>query len=206
MKKRLHDKKAGIAILISLIVISLAEVLFRALAVREMIHTTSNYGEQLATIALATIILIMTAMGKDRVCFLCFGAWIGYFVLDQIFELPSVFLDILYISANGFNYVSLSPAFHVVSMICIIAIAILLLEYMDDGTICNRAFNTFCVIAILAILGAITVNVISVINSRNIAVILATFNNLHRLAMVFMFTFYAYDSAKHQFKKADLSK
>ena len=35
MKKRLHDKKAGIAILISLIVISLAEVVLRSVILKE---------------------------------------------------------------------------------------------------------------------------------------------------------------------------
>ena len=41
MKKRLHDKKAGIAILISLIIISLAEIIFRAAAMAaESIYLT----------------------------------------------------------------------------------------------------------------------------------------------------------------------
>ena len=61
MKKRLHDKKAGIALLLSLIIISLAEVIFRAVVLGKDVLTTSNLGEQLAVIALATIILILTA-------------------------------------------------------------------------------------------------------------------------------------------------
>jgi hypothetical protein len=32
------------------------------------------------------------------------------------------------------------------------------------------------------------------------------FNNLYRMTMVFMFTFFAYDSAKHQLKKVNFSK
>ena len=67
MKKRLHDKKAGIAILVALIIISLAEIIFRATAIGlEAVLTTSNLGEQLAVIALAVTILILTAKGKDR--------------------------------------------------------------------------------------------------------------------------------------------
>ena len=77
---------------------------------------------------------------------------------------------------------------------------------MDDGTIYNRTFNGFCIAAIIAILGCILVNIISVINGMSITVILATFNNLYRLAMVFLFTFFAYDSAKAQLAKTDLSE
>ena len=58
MKNRLHDKKAGIAILVALIIISLAEIIFRAVAMGEAVLTTSNLGEQLAVIALAVTILI----------------------------------------------------------------------------------------------------------------------------------------------------
>ena len=53
MKNRLHDKKAGIPILISLIIISVAELIFRAIVVGEMVYTTANLGEQLVVIALA---------------------------------------------------------------------------------------------------------------------------------------------------------
>ena len=96
MKKRLHDKKAGIAILISLIIISLAEVIFRAAVMGlEAILTTANFGEQLAVFALAVTILILTAKGKDRTCYILYGAWIGYFVLDQIFELPGAIISII---------------------------------------------------------------------------------------------------------------
>ena len=77
---------------------------------------------------------------------------------------------------------------------------------MTDGTICNRAFNIFSVVAILSILGAIIINVVSIINGMNIRVILATFNNVYRIAMVFLFTFFAYDSAKAQLKKTNLTK
>ena len=206
MKKRLHDKKAGVAILISLIIISLADIIFRATVIGEAILTTSNLGEQLAVVVLAATILILTAKGKDRACYICYGAWIGYFALDQLFELPSVLTDVVVFTKNGLGYVALSPAFHVLSMICIIALGVLLLEYMTDGTICNRAFNIFSVVAILSILGAIIINVISIINGMNIQVILATFNNVYRIAMVFLFTFFAYDSAKAQLKKTDLSK
>ena len=48
MKNRLHDKKAGIFILVSLIIVSVAEIIFRHIFLRDMISTTSNYAETLA--------------------------------------------------------------------------------------------------------------------------------------------------------------
>ena len=206
MKKRLHDKKAGIAILFALILITVGEMIFRAIVLGEAVLNTSNAGEQIAVLVLAVAILVLTAKGKDRACYICYGAWIGYFVLDQLFELPSVLLDAVIFAADGLGFVALSPALHVVSMICIITLGVLLAEYMNDGTICNRAFNGSCIVAVLAILGAIIVNILSIVNGMNITVLLATFNNLYRLSMVFLFTFFAYDSAKAQLKKTDLSK
>ena len=207
MKKRLHDKKAGIAILISLIIISLADIIFRAVALGfEAVITTSNLGEQLAVIALAVTILILTAKGKDRACYICYGAWIGYFVLDQLFELPSIIVDATVVGSTGFDIVLLAPVFHAISAICIIAIGGIWVEYMTDGTICNRAFNILSTIAILAILACIIVNVISLVNGLPIEVLLVTFNNLSRIVMLFLFTFFAYDSAKAQLKKTNLTK
>ena len=206
MKNRLHDKKAGIAILFSLIIISVAEVVFRAVVVSEIALTTSNLGEQLVVIILALAILIMTIKGKDRLCYICYGAWIGYFVLDQMFELPSVIFDCVEIASKGFNIVLLSPALHAVSAICIIAISIILVEYMNDGSIYNRAFNFFCAVAILTTLGSIFVNVYNIVNGMPLEILLAIFNNISRLAMIFLFTFFAYDSAKKQLLKVDFSK
>ena len=70
MKNRLHDKKAGIAFLVALIIISVAEIIFRATLGLEAVLTTSNLGEQLAVIALAVTILVLTAKGKDRACYI----------------------------------------------------------------------------------------------------------------------------------------
>ena len=173
---------------------------------RKNILTTSNLGEQLIVIALATTILVLTAKGKDRICYICYGVWVGYFVLDQLFELPSVLLDVVVFAADGLGFIALSPAFHVLSMICIIAIGILLVEYMNDGTISNNVFNRFCLVAILAIVGSIIVNILSIVNGMNITVILATFHNLYRLTMVFLMACFAYDSAKLQLSKTKLAK
>ena len=211
MKKRLHDKKAGIAILISLIVISLAEALFRSFVLKEAMLNTSNFGEQVAVVALATTILILTAMGKDRACYICYGAWIGYFVLDQLFELFGVVINgVVIIAAPAAEVnvllVALGWAIRVLGMIGVMALGILLVEYMCDGTICNRVFNALSVITILLILGNLAIPAVSTIIFKNSVFLLDVFNCLYRLTMVFMFTFFAYDSAKMQLKKTDLSK
>ena len=213
MKKRLHDKKAGVAILISLIIISLAELIFRATAMGEAALTTSNVGEQLAVIALAVTILILTAKGKDRASYICFGAWAAYFILDQLFELPGMVATLM---SNISNPVAtFSIVIRVLTMACIIVIGVLLVEYMSDGTICNRTFNAFCLITILLLAVTILTSAtglifapsdgaeIILLKKQNVLII---FNNLYRIAMVFLFTFFAYDSAKMQLKKTDLTK
>ena len=212
MKKRLHDKKAGIAILISLIIISLAEIIFRAVAMGlEAVLTTANFGEQLAVIALAVTILILTAKGKDRACYICYGAWIGYFVLDQLFELPGTFFTGLELLATGTGEIylitiALGWALRLLGMIGVIVIGIFLAEYMCDGTICNRAFNILAVVTCVMILGNVIIPTMVAIQVGQIAALLDTFNSLYRLTMVFLFTFFAYDSAKMQLKKTNLTK
>ena len=209
MKKRLHDKKAGIAILISLIIISLAEVIFRATAMGlEAILTTANLGEQLAVVVLAATILILTAKGKDRACYILYGAWIGYFVLDQIFELPGVVFGIINQMAQPETIpvaIVIGAIVRVLGMVGIIAIGGLLVEYMSDGTICNKAFNSLCIATVLLLVANIAFSIYgAVVVMPNFA--LDTFNCLYRLAMVFLCTFFAYDSAKAQLKKTNLTK
>ena len=209
MKNRLHDKKAGIALLISLIVIALAEIIFRAAAMGlEAVLTTSNFGEQLAVIALAATILILTAKGKDRACYICYGAWIAYFVLDQVFELPGVVVGIINQMAQPemvTPFLAMGAIVRVLGMVGIIAIGVLLVEYMIDGTIYNKAFNVLCIATVLLLAATIAGSIYSAVAVHS-KFALETFNSLYRIAMVFMFTFFAYDSAKAQLKKTNLSK
>ena len=91
-------------------------------------------------------------------------------------------------------------------MICTIVIGILLVEYMNDGTIYNRAFNLFCLITILATLGAIVLNVYNLVQWKPLEIVLAIFNNVYCIIMLFYFTFFAYDSAKKQLSKVNFDK
>ena len=215
MKNRLHDKKAGIAILVSLIVISLAEVIYRAVIANGIAFTTSNFGEQLAVIIFALMILIFSAKGKDRVCYIIYGAWIAYFVMDQAFELPGMVGELVMNISSPIA--TFSIVIRLISMLCIIAQSALLVEYMNDGSIYNRAFNVLCVITVLlhVVIIGISVNGLILLSktTSNIDVnlhssynMLVIFNNLYRILMVFLFTFFAYDSAKKQLSKVNFNK
>ena len=92
------------------------------------------------------------------------------------------------------------------SSIGIIAIGGLLVEYMCDGTICNRLFNILCVVTIVMILCNAIIPMYGAIVDGLTEAWLGTFHDLYRLVMVFLFTFFAYDSAKAQLKKTDLTK
>ena len=215
MKNRLHDKKAGIVILVSLIIVSVAEVIYRAVIANGIAFTTSNFGEQLTVIIFALMILIFTAKGKDRVCYILYGAWIAYFVMDQAFELPGMVGDLIINFSQPHMVISIG--LRLLSMLCIIALSALLVEYMNDGSIYNRAFNILSVIAVLLhvviigissngliLLSKTTSNIdVNLHSSYNMLII---FNNIYRIIMVFLFAFFAYDSAKKQLNKVDLSK
>ena len=127
MKNRLHDKKAGIAILVALIIIALAEIAFRIVFAQDSLLDIASYnlGEQLTVIVLASIILFFNAKGKDRICYLCYTAWIGYFVLDQLFQLPRVIFDVVPFTSNGLSTSILVPVFYLISLVCIVALGIL---------------------------------------------------------------------------------
>ena len=215
MKNRLHDKKAGIAILVSLILISVAEVIYRAVIANGIAFTTSNFGEQLAVIIFALMILIFSAKGKDRVCYIIYGAWIAYFVMDQAFELPGMVGELVMNISSPIA--TFSIVIRLISMLCIIALSALLVEYMNDGSIYNRAFNVLCVITVLlhVVIIGISVNGLILLSktTSNIDVnlhssynMLVIFNNLYRIVMVFLFTFFAYDSAKKQLSKVNFDK
>ena len=210
MKKRLHDKKAGIAILISLIVISLAEIVSRVLILKESMLNTSTTGEPAIIVLLAAIIMIMTFRGKDRACYICYGAWLGYFVFNQIFELPGLISTLIsIINSNNWVFTIGNLAFlcRILSMITIIAIGVLLVEYMTDGTICNRAFNGLCIATVVLILANIVISIcVAIQGLYPMDILIQAINNMSRLAMVFLFTFFAYDSAKMQLKKTNLTK
>ena len=206
MKRKRHGKEVGVIILVALIVLSLAEVAFRAVTMGLDAMNTANFGEQLAIIALAVIILILTAKGKDRACFILYGAWISYFALDQVFELPgsiATSVSMMGTSIGG----DISLILRIGSMVTIIALGVILWEYMIDKTIYNKAFNILSIATVLMILGSIGIDVSRIIVEGYLPYrVLVVFNNAFRLTMVFLMTCFAYDSAKLQLEKTKLSK
>ena len=210
MKKRLHDKKAGIAILISLFIVSLVETIIRALQPGYAFAVT-DLGEAFAIAILSAVILILTLAKKDRLCYVFYGAFIGWFMLEEALSIPGTVKSLADTIANAEQIAAVikdsvaipivSIAIHVLTSIAIVAIGALVLEYLSDGTICNRAFNAFCIIAVLLLLAAMIINVIGVASVATVEIGLLLLNNFHRIIMIFLFTCFVYDSAKHQLSK-----
>ena len=207
MKKRLHDKKAGIAILAALFIISLADVILRAITFGNMIATSANHGEVFMTAVLSLLLIVFALKGKDRIFHILCGVLLGFFVLEQFMGLP-------YIVSSLFTvwdlFASIVPVIALVSrllgMICIIVIGALLLEYMNDGTICNKAFNGFSIAAVLMLAISTIIDIYSSIISGDAHIVISSLDTISSITMVFLCTFFAYDSAKAQLKKTNLAK
>ena len=197
MKKRLHDKKAGIAILISLFIVSLVETIIRALQPGYAFAVT-DLGEAFAIAILSAVILILTLAKKDRLCYVFYGAFIGWFMLEEALSIPGTIKTLadtivnaeeIAAVANGSAVMPIvAIAIHVLTSIAIVAIGALVLEYLSDGTICNRAFNAFCIIAVLLLIAALIINVVGLMNALTVEIGLLILNNLHRVIMIFLFT------------------
>ena len=217
MKTKLQGKKAGLLILAILVIISVVEVIFRLACVRQSLITTSNAGEPLASAVFAIVIMFLTLKGKERACFICYGAWLACFVLDQVFGFPGMIAQIV---ANATHIGVASIIIRAIIMVCIIAIGALIAEYLNDGTIYNRAFNILCIVTISLLFLDIVHNMciisgLGTVSAMPAGVELSTFkknlmllvfNNLQYIVLTILFTFFAYNSAKAQLKKTNLSK
>ena len=218
MKQNLYNKKSRIAILVTLILVALAEVLFRAIAVGELALSTANAGEQITVIAFALITLIFTAKNVDKIAYVCCGALIAYFVMDQLFELPGVIENLIVNISEPAIVISI--AIRLLTMVGIVVISVLLAEYVNDGSIYNRAykvtywatiilhvvsvlFSVSGLIAIGTVADAPTGAEVAVLQKQNILII---FNDVYRIVMVVLFTSFAYDSANRQLKREALAE
>ena len=207
MKKRLHDKKAGIVILAVLFILSLADVILRATVFNNVASTASNYGEVLVTTVFSLLLIILAVKGKDRAFYILCGVWLGYFALEQLFDVPYTISSFVFMWETFASLVPmLALLLRFLGMICIIVIGALLVEYMIDGSIYNKAFNGFCIAAVLTLTGSAIIDIGACISSGEYVMMLSALNSLSSIIMIFLFTFFAYDSAKMQLKKTDLSK
>ena len=172
-----------------------------------MIATSANHGEVFMTAVLSLLIIVFALKGKDRIFHILCGVWLGFFVLEQFMGLP-------YIVSSLFTvwdlFASIVPVIALVSrllgMICIIVIGALLLEYMNDGTICNKAFNGFSIAAVLMLAISTIIDIYSSIITGDAHIVISALDTISSITMVFFCTFFAYDSAKAQLKKTDLTK
>ena len=207
MKKRLHDKKAGIAILAVLFILSLVDVIVRTTMFGSILTTISNYGQVAMTAVLSLLLLCYALKGKNRIFYLLCGAWVGYFVLQQVFALPYI------ISSFSLLWGMFGSAVPLIALLCrllgmisIIVIGVLLVKYMNNGTINNKAFNSSCIAAVLMLVVSILIDFYAYIVGGEVAIFLSILDNLSSLCMTFLLAFFAYDSAKLQLKKAKLAK
>ena len=214
MIKKLQGQKARIAILITLIVTALAEVLFRAIVMKEAALGVANAGEQTAIVVLAAIVLLFMAKKNDKLAYVSCGALVAYFVMDQLIELPGMIGNLAVNISDP--TIALSIALRVLTMVGIVAIAVFLAEYVNDGSIYNRAFNvTFWLTVILHVV-SIAISVAGFVIIGNIADapvallqkqgMLVIFNDVYRIIMVVLFVAFAYDSANRQLKRENLTK
>jgi hypothetical protein len=207
MKNRLHDKKAGIAILAALFIISLVDVVLRAITFGNMIATSANHGEVFMTAVLSLLLIVFALKGKDRIFHILCGVLLGFFVLEQFMGLPYVVSSLFTVWEL---FASIVPIIALLSrllgMICIIIIGALLVEYMNDGTIYNKAFNSFCIAAVLMLAISTIIDIYSSIISGDAHIVISALDTISSITMVFLCTFFAYDSAKAQLKKTDLTK
>ena len=206
MKNRLHDKKAGIFILVAIFILSLVDVILRATVFNDMVSTIANYGEALITAIFSVVLLAFGLKGKDRIFYILCGVWIAYFVMNQLFGIPSLIAETVLCYKVGCYTGFAGSIIHISSIICIVIIGALLIEYMNDGTIYNKAFNFFCILTILLLVALIIISQHDAWVLNRPYTILASLHDLSRIAMVFFFTIFAYDSAKKQLSKVDFDK
>ena len=207
MKKRLHDKKAGIVILAVLFILSVADVILRTTVFSNVASTASNYGEVLITAVFSLLLMILALKGKDRAFYILCGAWLAYFVLEQLFYVPFM-ISSFDLAASTFGTLKpmLALLCRLLGMVCIMCIGGLLVEYMIDGTIYNKAFNVFCIVAVLTFAASTCIDIVASFSAEVNFMILSALNSLSNIIMIFLFTFFAYDSAKAQLEKTNLSK
>jgi hypothetical protein len=213
MKKRLCDLQAGLVITVALFLITVAETVVRAMQ-PDYLYAMTNKGETFAIAVFAAVILYFTFTKKERLSYICYGVLIGWFVLEEALSLPGA-LSSLSATISDFevfamvsNGAGASVVAHgilsILITIGIVAMGVLIAEYLHDGTIYNRAFNVFCLVTVLLLLISLLVGLHALLIGRTVELLLILLNNLYRITMVFLFVFFAYDSAKAQLKKAKL--
>lgn len=205
MKKRLHGQKAGIVILVALIIISLAETIIRGVFLRKAMGDLPDTGEPIITVLFSLMLIFFIIKEKNRLFYISTCAFLAYFVLKQLFAFPALIAEFIYFQANDVGTLigDIGILFRMVSIICTIAVGGLVVGYMNDGTIRNKAFNILCGVAVLCQVIHVILGVPMVAADKT--VILVILNGLSKMTMITLFTVFTYDSAKMQYEKTKLS-
>ena len=181
MKNRLHDKKAGLFITSILFIISVAETIVRAMN-PDYLHAHSNHGETLSIAIFTAFIIFFTIIKKDRISYICYGIFIGWFVLEESLGLPNALatlstaissIDINATISVGAPIAAIAfGILNVLIKICIISIGALMIEYLNDGTIYNRAFNVLCFITIVLLLVSLIASIHGLVLGKAVELVL----------------------------------
>ena len=159
------------------------------------------------TTVFSLLLIAIALKGKDRTFFILCGVWLSYFALEQFFDVPYTISSFVLMRET---LPTMIPVFALLlrflGMICIIVIGVLLVEYMIDGTIYNKAFNGVCITAVLTFTGSALIDIGACITSGEYIMILSALNSFSNITMVYLFTFFAYDIAKVQLEKTKLTK
>lgn len=206
MKKRLQGKSATIAALVALVIISLVEIVSRGVILKKSMGDLSDAGEPIITVFFALMLIIFAQKGKDRLYYLLCGTWLGHFVFTQLFTLPGVIGTFVATAKYSSGLDAFSVLIHIIGMCSIIAIGGLLVEYMNDGTIYNKAFNILCAVTLLMFVINIILNIYNIAALNDISALVTIFDNLSQGLRIILFVFFAYDSAKLQLSKTNLTK
>ena len=190
MKNRLHDKKAGIFITSILFFISLTETIIRGLQPNYSFVAT-ELGQTFSIAIFSALILFFTLIKKDRVCYICYAAFIGWFILEEAFSLSGTLSTLSSTISNIDMYATVSSTarlnaiffiiLRILITIFITSIGALMIEYMNDGTIYNKAFNVLCCITILLLLISTVTSIHSAIITKKVGPILLVLNNLYQI-------------------------
>ena len=202
MKNRLHDKKAGIVIFVAIFIFSVVSVILSSTAFKDTVVSQLYFGEAMIDAVFSLILVIFALRGKERVFYILCSAWCAYFVVEQLYSLPVLFAEMTTCFSSGEIIGMIGNPLHLLTVISIIAIGALLVEYMNDGSIYNKPFNALCIITVVLFACLAVLSLYDFFVSGRDFAILVALMNFSRLAMVFCFTLLAYDGAKMQLKES----
>lgn len=205
MREYYSNKNVLTGIVATLISLSITTIVMRFLILKEDALNAIDYGEPFVTLIISFLLLLLVSKGKDRLFYIVCGGWLAYFVLNIIFSMPFMIMNVIdsFTAGLGVTY-TVAVVFRLISMICIIVIGALMVEYLNDGTIHNKAFMVSCAVAMSLLLIYVILSIIDLIRSGSPEYVFATLFGTSWMTSVLLFVYFAYDTAKTQLSKTQL--